>query len=248
MKPVETEPSRGDGAPRIPKYYRLKEALRDEIAGLATGAPIAPERALSERFGVSRTTVRQALQELTVEGRLVRMQGRGTFVAKPKMSQTLQLTSYSQDIAAQGLRPASLLLDSGYASAPPDVAEHLGMPVEGPVLRLERLRLADEEPMALEVLYLDAGRFPSLRAEISAETSLYELLRERHGVELVEARETIETILASPAESALLQTGTGAPLLLLTRASWDRERRPVEFVRSLYRGDRYRFVARLQRP
>lgn len=233
---------------RVPKYYGLKESLREEIAGLPEGAPIAPERALSERFGVSRTTVRQALQELTVEGRLVRMQGRGTFVAKPKMTQTLQLTSYSQDMAAQGLRPASMLLDSRYSSALPDAAEHFEIAVGAPVLRLERLRLADDEPMALETMYLDAGRFPSLLADISNATSVYELLRERYGVELVQAVETIETVLASPAESALLETGTGAPLLLLTRATWDRDGRPVEFVRSLYRGDRYRFLARLERP
>lgn len=237
----------GDGV-RVPKYFRLKEDLRRQIADLEPGSPIDPERVLSDRYGVSRTTVRQALHELTVEGRLVRRQGRGTFVAKPKMAQELRLTSYSEDITAQGRRPTSRLLANSYVPATTEVAAHLGVPVGAPVLRMERLRLADGEPMAVEAVHLDGGRFPSLQSELGDDVSLYRLLYERHQVELVEAVETIETAMASPAEARLLQTDTGSPLLLLTRASWDRTGRPVEFVNSLYRGDRYRLVARLQRP
>lgn len=237
----------GDGV-RVPKYFRLKEDLRRQIATLAPGSAIDPERVLSERYGVSRTTVRQALHALTVEGRLVRRQGRGTFVATPKMAQELQLTSYSEHITAQGRRPASRLLDNSYVPASTQVAAHLGVPVGAPVLRIERLRLADGEPMAVEAVHLDAGRFPSLQSELGDDVSLYRLLYERHQVELVEAVETIETAMASPEEARLLHTDTGSPLLLLTRASWDAAGRPVEFVNSLYRGDRYRFVARLRRP
>ncbi len=235
-------------AARVPKYYRLKQELRQEISQLAPGSAIATERVLSGRFGVSRTTVRQALQELAVEGLLQRFQGRGTFVAAPKLTQTLQLTSYTEDIAASGRRPASRLLDVSVVQASADIAERLGLAPGAAVQRLERLRLADDEPMAVEAVYLDADRFAGIGAAMDHGTSLYRVLREDYDVALVRAEETIETVLASPAEASLLETGTGLPLLLLTRTSWDDRGHPVEHVRSLYRGDRYRFVANLIRP
>jgi GntR family transcriptional regulator len=235
-------------AARVPKYYRLKQELRQEIGQLSPGMGIATERVLSERFGVSRTTVRQALQELAVEGLLQRFQGRGTFVAPPKLTQTLQLTSYTEDIAATGRRPASRLLDAAIVRPSADVAERLRLPKTASVQRLERLRLADDEPMAVEAVYLDAERFHGIAAAMDGGTSLYKVLQETYGVSLVKAEETIETVLASPPEASLLDTGTGLPLLLLTRTSWDEQGRPVEYVRSLYRGDRYRFVANLIPP
>ncbi len=240
--------ARVPGAARIPKYYRLKQELRQEIGQLSPGMAIPTERVLSTRFAVSRTTVRQALQELVVEGLLQRFQGRGTFVAPPKLTQTLQLTSYTQDIAASGRRPTSRLLDAAVVPAPAHVAQRLELAVDAPVQRLERLRLADGEPMAVEAVYLDAQRFEGLDAAMHHSSSLYAVLRERYSTVLMRAEETIETVLASPSEAGMLETGTGLPLLLLTRTSWDEDGRPVEYVRSLYRGDRYRFVANLSRP
>src|SRR5436190_14973249 len=102
------------GAPirtaRVPKYYRLKKHLLDMTETLPPGTPVPPERTLAAEFDTSRTTVRQALQELVVEGRLERIQGKGTFVAKPKVSEALQLTSYTQDMRAQGLEPTSRVI------------------------------------------------------------------------------------------------------------------------------------------
>ena len=237
-----------DSAARVPKYYRLKEGLRGEIRQLPPGSSIATERVLSGRFAVSRTTVRQALQELSMEGLIERFQGRGTFVAGPKLTQTLQLTSYTEDMAATGRHAASRLLDASVVPAESDIAERLEVAPGAPVQRLERLRLADAEPMAVEVVHLDAERFSGLATAMTEGTSLYQVLRETYGVVLARAQESIETVLASPAEAGLLETGTGLPLLLLARTSWDEDGRPVEHVRSLYRGDRYRFVANLTRP
>lgn len=239
---------RSSAVARVPKYYRLKHELQQDIARLAPGTAIPTERELSTRFEVSRTTVRQALHELVVDGLLQRFQGRGSFVAPPKVTQTLQLTSYTEDIAATGRRPTSRVLESAVVRPPAEVAEHLGLRPNMLVQRLERLRLADGEPMAVEVVYLDAKRFPGIGAAIEQGSSLYQLLRDRYDVSLARAEETIETVLASPDEASLLETGTGLPLLLLTRTSWDEQERPVEYVRSLYRGDRYRFVAHLTRP
>lgn len=152
------------GAPirtaRVPKYYRLKKHLLDMTETLPPGTPVPPERTLAAEFDTSRTTVRQALQELVVEGRLERIQGKGTFVAKPKVSQALQLTSYTEDMRAQGLEPTSQLLDIGYITADETLAGLLDITAGGRVLRIERLRLASGEPMAIETTHLSAKRFP----------------------------------------------------------------------------------------
>lgn len=113
----ETGASAGTRTARVPKYYRLKRHLLDMTDTMPPGTPVPPERTLAAEFDTSRTTVRQALQELVVEGRLERIQGKGTFVAKPKVSQALQLTSYTEDMRAQGLEPTSQLLDIGYVTA-----------------------------------------------------------------------------------------------------------------------------------
>ena len=231
-----------------PKYYELRQWLREHVDGLPPGTPVAAERTLSEQFNISRTTVRQALHDLAVEGRIVRRKGRGTFVAPPKVTQNLQLTSYTQDMVAQGRRPGSKLVDVAVIDAEADVAGKLGLPERAKVLRLERVRYADGEPMAVETVYLDHERFADIGDLLTTDLSLYKLLDDRYGVIPVAADETIETVLATPAASRLLGTDATTPMLLLTRSSSDEAGRPVEYVRSLYRGDRYRFIARIRRP
>ncbi len=231
-----------------PKYYELRQWLREHVDGLPPGTPVAAERALSEQFNISRTTVRQALHDLAVEGRIVRRKGRGTFVAPPKVTQNLQLTSYTEDMVAQGRRPGAKLVDVAVIDAEADVAAKLDLPERAKVLRLERVRYADGEPMAVETVYLDNERFADIGELLTTDGSLYKLLGERYGVVPVAADETIETVLATPAASRLLGTDASTPMLLLTRSSSDDAGRPVEYVRSLYRGDRYRFVTRIRRP
>ncbi len=151
------------------------------------------ERLLAVEFATSRTTVRKALLELVSEGRLDRIQGKGTFVARPKVYRTLQLTSYTEDMRAQGLNPASQVLDIGYVAADEALAALLEVEPEDRVLRIERLRLAGGEPMAIEATHLSARRFPGLRRNLTRYTSLYTTLAEVYGVRPAEADETIET-------------------------------------------------------
>jgi GntR family transcriptional regulator len=245
--PGQDPPDDGDSA-RVPKYYRLKKHLLELTRTHPPGTPVPPERTLATEFDISRTTVRQAIQELVIEGRLERAQGRGTFVAKPKVAQSLQLTSYTEDMQAQGLRPASKLLRIDYVRADDDLAGRLDVRPGGRVLRIERLRLADAEPMAIETTHLSTQRFLGLRRHLDRYNSLYTALSEAYGVTLAEAEETIETAPATPREAGLLGTDVGLPLLLLSRHSFDTDGAPVEWVRSVYRGDRYKFVARLRRP
>ncbi len=233
---------------RVPKYYPVKRHLAEHIAALQPGSAVPPERALATALGISRTTVRQALAELEMEGRLRRIQGKGTFVATPKMAQTLQLTSYSEEIRAHGLHPASRILDVSLLPAEAELAEALRLAPGDKVFSVERLRMADEEPMAIEHTHLPAVLFPSLRRHLNQAASLYEVLADQYGVRLAEAEETIETVLATPREAALLGTDTGLPMLLISRLSFDTEGRPVEWVQSWFRGDRYKFVTRITRP
>ena len=233
---------------QFPKYYVVKGHVSEMLAQLAPGEPLLPERTLAVKFSTSRTTIRQALRELTIEGRLLRMQGRGTFAAVPKMAQPLQLTSYTEDMRRRGLTSRSQLLSVGYVASDEELAWRLDVRPRARILRIERLRIASEEPMAIETTHLVSARFPGLARRLEGSVSLYALLATEYGVTLMEAEETIETVPAPPKEAEMLNTTVGYPMLLLSRHSRDSSGRPVEYARSFYRGDRYKFVAHLQRP
>jgi GntR family transcriptional regulator len=232
---------------RLPKYYQVKKQLLEFTSAMSPGSPVPPERELARLYGTSRTTVRQALAELVIEGRLLRMQGKGTFVAKPKVAQALELASYTEGMRQHGLHPQTRILDIGYVTADDQLAALLGIRAGGRALRIHRLRLADGEPMSIDTSHLPARRFPGLRRQLERHASLYETLRTVYGIQLAEAEETIETVLADPHDAQLLGVDTGIPLLLLSRHAIDSTGQPVEFAQSWYRGDRYKFVTRLRR-
>ncbi len=233
--------------PRLPKYYTVKRQLLELTQTMAPGSPVPPERELAQHYGTSRTTVRQALAELVVEGRLLRMQGKGTFVAKPKVAQLLELASYTQGMRAHGLHPQTKILDTSYVPADAQLSELLAISPGSRVLRIHRLRLADGEPMSTDTSHLPARRFPGLRRNLDRYASLYEALATAYGVQLAEAEETIETVLADPTDARLLGVDAGMPLLLLSRQAFDVSAAPVEWAQSKYRGDRYKLVTRLRR-
>lgn len=232
---------------RMPKYYQVKKQLLDLTASMSPGSPVPPERELARQYETSRTTVRQALAELVIEGRLLRMQGKGTFVAKPKVAQVLELASYTEGMRQHGLHPQTRILEVGYVTADEHLAGLLGIRPGGRALRLHRLRLADGEPMSIDTSHLPARRFPGLRRQLERHASLYETLRTDFGIHLAEAEETIETVLADPHDAQLLGVDPGIPLLLLSRHAIDSTGQPVEWAQSWYRGDRYKFVTRLRR-
>jgi GntR family transcriptional regulator len=237
-----------DRAPREPKYYVVKRHLLELIDSLPPGSAVPTERVLTAELETSRTTVRQALGELVGEGRLVRRQGSGTYVAEPKITWPLQMTSFTEQAAAAGYSATVRLLEAGRGKASDEVAQRLAVRVGAPVYVVERLRLVDGAPMAVETSHLSAARFPGLVRHLRRSSSLYKVLDETYGVVPVAAEETIETAAASPREAELLRTETGSPMLVLSRHSFDAAGDPVEWVRSWYRGDRYTFVARLTMP
>ncbi len=236
---------RSSREPREPKYYAVKRHLLEIIETLPPGTLVPTERLLMVHLGTSRTTVRQALGELVGEGRLVRRQGSGTYVAEPKVHWPLRMTSFTEQATSTGHSAGTVLIDAAREKATDDIASRLGLRVGAMVHRIERLRLVDDVPMAVETSRLSAQRFPGLAKQLRRGDSLYRVLHDEYGVVPVTAEETIETASASPREAELLGTETGAPMLVLSRHSFTKDGSPVEWVQSWYRGDRYRFVTRL---
>lgn len=230
---------------KVPKYYLVKGEILALIADLAPGDLVPTERDLAQRLDTSRTTVRQAIAELVSDGRLVRRQGRGTFVAPPKLMRVRQLTSFSEDLSSDGWRPGSIILDISQESAADEVCTGLLVEEGSPYLRVERLRTAAEEPIAHEVAHLP-GRYPGLADALATQGSLYRTLRDNYGVDLFVVEDTVETTLADPREATLLGVDTGLPMLLIHRTAWGAAGSPVEWTRSTFRGDRFRFHARHQ--
>jgi GntR family transcriptional regulator len=231
-----------------PKYQSVHDALVVMMETLAPGSAMPTERELCQTFSVSRATIRQALGQLEIEQRIYRRQGKGTFVAQPKIEQPLELMSHTEGMRARGIIPSSKLIDVRRVPAGIEVGARLGLSSKAEVLRIERLRLADGDPIAIEVVFLNADRFDGITAALSDSASLYQLLSSNYGVELASAEETIEAVIAEGREAGLLKCQPGMPLLMLSRRTLDTKGEPTEFVRSLYRGDRYRFQTGLRRP
>lgn len=228
---------------KVPKHYLVQQGLLDLIEGLAPATTIPTERELAERFGTSRMTVRQAIAALVVDGRLQRTQGRGTFVAHPKLMRVRPLTSFSQDAYSDGWRPGSVVLGCAQVAATGDVCARLQVAPGSPVQRLDRVRTAQDEPIAHEVAHLP-GPLPDFDQRLDEHGSLYVTMHEAYGMRIATVEDTVETVLADPVEASLLGVETGLPLLLIHRTAWDCNGRPLEWTRSVFRGDRFRFVAR----
>src|ERR1700757_2392299 len=235
----------GDRLASEPKYYSVKRHLLEFIGSLAPGAAVPTERELALRMQTSRTTVRQALGELVVEGRLVRRQGSGTYVAEPKITWHLYLASFTQQVKASGFTPSSEVLGTQRIAATTEVAHQLHLPPRAPVYKLERLRLADNWPIAVETSWLPAARFPGLTRLTRTRGSLHEILSSHYGVTPQTGEESIETAPATPREAGPLRVDVGTPMLVVSRDNFDSYGTPVELGRTWFRGDRVTLVTRL---
>jgi GntR family transcriptional regulator len=161
---------------REPKYYLVKRHLLDIIGSLPPGSALPTERTLTAELETSRTTVRQALSELVGDGKLVRRQGSGTFVAEPKISWPLQMTSFTEQAAANGFVASTQLLSAERVKADANASSRLDLKLGAAIFRIERLRLVDDTPMAVETSHLSAVRFPGLIKELTKTSSLYRVL------------------------------------------------------------------------
>ncbi|GAA3652904.1 transcriptional regulator NagR [Nonomuraea antimicrobica] len=233
----------------VPKYFQLREILLDLIDSdeLSIGAAIPSERELCQRFGLSRMTVRQAVDHLVSEGRLHRVPGKGTFVARPKIELALQLTSFTDDMRARGMIPGSRDLDRRIVRASAHLAKELGIQPGEEVHFIERLRTADGEPLSIERAHIPVKLAPDLADYDLSEKSLYELLESRYGLVMDAGELTIDGGLADPSDADLLKLPRGGAVLLLQRRSFSGGV-CAELGVSTYRADRYQLRTLLEMP
>jgi GntR family transcriptional regulator len=224
------------------KQRRLRARLVELIASMSPGEPLPAERDLARELGVARMTLRRAVDGLVADAVLVRRQGAGTFVAPAKAAHRLSANSFSADMRARGLRPGSRTLSASRAPAGVMLAALLEVPPGSPVLHVRRLRLADDEPMAVEDLHVPADLVPGLTGEALEGRSYYELLADRYGHRIASGTQTAEAALTSAEDAAVLGVEPGAPAFCFERTCRVEDGRVAEFVRSIYRGDRYRIM------
>ena len=229
------------------KQSETRDRVFDLIDRLGVGEAIPSERQLSADLGVSRLTVRAALDELAREGYLVRRRGSGTFVSEPKIAQELTMTSFTEDMRRRGMVPGSRTLTLRTTSAGAWLGRIMHVSPAEPLVVVKRLRLADDETMAIETLHVRASLVPGLSADDLEHHSFYTLLTERYGIDIVGGRQTIEPTVTDEDESAVLGVPLHSPAFLFERTTNSRAGEIVEYVRSLYRGDRYRLVTELNR-
>lgn len=233
----------------LPLYHQLKEVIlaRIDSGEWQPGMQLPSERELCDQFQISRITVRQALTELESEGRLARDQGRGTFVAHPRIEQHLtRLTGFTQDMKMRGQRPGSVVLETAVVRATAPVAHRLQLDAaHRQVVLLKRLRTANREPVAVETAYLNDRLCHGMAQDDLSDRSLYALLTERYGIVPTRAEQQIEAVACPRTEAKLLSIRKGSPVLHLHRTTFSQHNQPFEAVESFYRGDKYVFYAEL---
>lgn len=233
---------------RVPAYERIRDALRIEIEHLAPGARLQSETDLAERFGVTRVTVRNAVDGLITDGLVRREHGRGTFVqdGSARVRRLARLTSFSQDLAEQGLVVDTTVLIQTEQPASVEVARALDISVGDAVVHIARLRSTDGEPVAFQQAWVPASICPSLAIEPLGKRSLYDTMEHRYGVRLRRAEQWISAAAATGLQAAHLGVRAGSPLLHTRRITFDESGRQVEFALSWMRSE-YQLTALLER-
>ena len=234
----------------LPRYYQLKEIMRERVQSdeWKPGDLIPSERELSEKYGISRMTARQAITDLVNEGLFYREQGKGTFVSQRKITQQLiRLTGFTEDIKARGQKPGTKVISAQMFPADETTAEKLSIDPGTLIFRLQRLRLADDEPLAIELSQTNFKGCERLLEEDLEQNSLYRLLETKYGIPLMEADQELEAGLAGNEEVQLLKISLGRPVLFTRRITYTERNQPIEYAKAVYCGNKYVFHTHLKR-
>ena len=234
----------------MPLYARVEAVLASSIANgaLAPGSRLPPEDKLIERFGVSRTTIRAAVQNLAQRGLVEIQRGRGTFVTEPKITQELTtLSGFVEDMEALGRQATARVLDQQVVAANGPVARQLALPRGTKVVRIQRVRLADGVPLSFDETYLPRKLGERIMDEDLETEPIFSLLEKKYGTPLLEAEYRMEAVCADAVVARALGIGVGGPIFLIERTSYSAAHRPVDYEKLHYRGDRIRFATRLAR-
>ena len=240
-----------DFASPMPYYIQFMQVVRRRIGNgdWPVGAQLPGEPELCSIYGISRTVVRQALGELELQNLIVRRKGKGTYVAPPKVNESLaqKLTGFYRDMIERGYRVATQVLHQRVTPANDKVAEFLQIAPQALVVDIRRLRFVNEEPIQLVTSYLPYELWPRLAEIDLTQRSLYDVLENDCGVIIARGRRFIEAVAANESEARLLQIERGAPLIMLDSVSLLDDGRPVEYYHAVHRGDRSRFEVELVR-
>ncbi|MCO6452818.1 MAG: GntR family transcriptional regulator [Caldilineales bacterium] len=226
----------------LPLYLQIYELLRRRITSdeWQPGDMLPTETALLEKYDVSRATVRQALDALVQEGLIYRERGRGTFVAHPTVEQGLvRIVSFTEDMRQRGFEPGTEVLSVGLVQASEEQARALQVPVGEELVHIERLRLADNEPMSIEASFLVHRLCPNILSHDYAVLPLRDALENDYGIRMESATQTIRAFNASPRIAQKLGIRKSSAILVIERISRSQYGVPVEFLQVYHRGDRY---------
>lgn len=232
----------------VPIYFQIEQRVREKIEKkeLKPGDLIPSEREFAEKYQISRMTVRQAINNLVNEGYLQRVRGKGTFVAVKKFEKNVQrLTGFSEDMRSRGLEPETQVLSFKVIEADSLIASRLNVEEKSKVYHIERLRLADKEPIAYEVFCMSADLVPDLTWEV-AEKSIFKYVEEI-GLSIISGTQELEAITANKREASILGIKIGAPILFIQQVSQLEDQQPLEYVKSYYRADRYKYKVEMVR-
>jgi GntR family transcriptional regulator len=236
--------------PHLPLYAQVENVIIDRIANgsLAPGSRLPSEDSLVQEYAVSRTTIRAAIQSLVQRGLVEIRRGKGTFVTHPKITQELtELTGFVEDMQAAGRQPTAKVLDRQIVPANQLVARRLALPQGAPVVRIQRVRLADCMPLSYDETYLPKELGEKVMADNLDTEPIFSLLEQKYDTPLVEAEYQLEAVCADATVAKALRIGVGSAIFLIERTSYSIEHRPVDYEKLHYRGDQIRFVTRLAR-
>ncbi|MFD1449737.1 GntR family transcriptional regulator [Oceanobacillus sojae] len=232
----------------VPLYHQLKETIREEIdsGNWRPNDKIPSEHQFMGKYQVSRNTVQKAVDDLVHEGLIYRQQGRGTFVAQPKVEQSLtSFYIFSKVMKDKGLNPYDIILDIDEVTPKKSVAKQLQIDTEEKVIQLVRVRCANNEPLIFETTFLPKKIVPHLTKEDVEKNTLFTFMEQKYNISVVSSKEVFEPVLIRDYESKHLDVKPGMPGLLLDRVDYDLDKRPVSYLRSIVRGDRCRFYTEL---
>jgi GntR family transcriptional regulator len=245
MSIVEITP----GSP-LPLYAQLESILADEIAAgtFSPGSRLPNEEHLVERYAVSRTTVRQTIQNLVRRGLVEIRRGKGTFVLTPKITQELtELSGFVEDMQSLGRQASARLLGKETVPANESVARQLAINAGTPVVRIQRVRLADNSPLSFDETYLPREIGERILENDLETEPIFSLLEQKYDTPLLEAEYRLEAVSADTTAARALGITAGSPIFLIERTSYTTGHQPIDYEKLYYRGDHIRFVTRLAR-
>lgn len=237
-------------ASALPLYAQVESILTANIADdtFPAGSRLPSEDELAERFAVSRTTIRQTIQNLIRRGLIEIRRGKGTFVAQPKIVQELtELSGFVEDMQSLGRHPSARLLDKQIVSANDTVASRLAVTVGTGVVRIQRVRLADNAPLSFDETYLPRQIGEKIMENDLETQPIFSLLEQKYNIPLVDAEYRLEAVSADTAVARALGISIGSPIFLIERTSYSAGHQPIDYEKLYYRGDQIRFVTRLAR-